>query len=72
MMMKMAHNIVHKHEQQCELHQRKGYCDILYLALHWQLTLFVSDLPANVKRCFVLAHYTAICHLSKLGMDVMA
>jgi len=38
-----------------------------------QLTLFVSDVAGlDVKRCFVLAHYTQICRLSKLGMDVMA
>ena len=41
-----------------------------------QLTLFVSDVPESslnaVKRCFVLAHYTVIARLSKLGCDVMA
>ena len=37
-----------------------------------QLTLFVNDVPAGVERCFVLAHYTVIGRLSKMGMDVMA
>ena len=37
-----------------------------------QLTLFLQDVPAGVQRCFVLAHYTVIARLSKLGMDVMA
>ena len=37
-----------------------------------QLTLFVNDVPAGVKRCFVLAHYTVIVRLSKLGMDAVA
>ena len=39
-----------------------------------QLTLLVQDVPGSgtVERCFVLAHYTAIARLPKLGMDVMA
>ena len=36
-----------------------------------QLTLFVNDVPDNVKRCFVLAHHTVICRLGKLGCDVL-
>ena len=36
-----------------------------------QLTLFVNDVPAHVKRCFILVHHTVIRRLGKLGCDVL-